>query len=191
MLVRLMYASRAVPAVDQEELIAILKKSKVNNAKSGVTGALCFSEGVFIQVLEGGRTAVSRLYNRIASDARHTDVVLLNFDEIDERRFSGWSMGQVNMQRLNPALLLKYSECAKLDPYAVSGKVSMALFEEMVATAATVEWIEPRWMMRPVRRWRATWCSACQVRRSPLRLTMCGGIWRNTTASARTACART
>ena len=72
MLVRLMYASRAVPAVDQEELIAILKKSKVNNAKSGVTGALCFSEGVFIQVLEGGRTAVSKLYNRIASDARHT-----------------------------------------------------------------------------------------------------------------------
>ena len=136
MLVRLMYASRAVPAVDQEELIAILKKSKANNAKSGVTGALCFSEGVFIQALEGGRTAVSKLYNRIAADARHTDVVLLNYDEIEERRFSGWSMGQVNMQRLNPALLLKYSECAKLDPYAVSGKVSMALFEEMVATAA-------------------------------------------------------
>ena len=136
MLVRLMYASRAVPAVDQEELIAILKKSKANNHKSGVTGALCFSEGVFIQVLEGGRTAVSKLYNRIANDARHTDVVLLNYDEIEERRFSGWSMGQVNMQRLNPALLLKYSECAKLDPYAVSGKVSMALFEEMVATAA-------------------------------------------------------
>ncbi|NJN36451.1 MAG: BLUF domain-containing protein [Nitrospiraceae bacterium] len=136
MLVRLMYASRAVPAVDQEELIAILKKSKANNPKSGVTGALCFSEGVFLQVLEGGRTAVNQLYNRIASDARHSDVVLLNYDEIEERRFSGWSMGQVNMQRLNPALLLKYSECAKLDPYAVSGKVSMALFEEMVATAA-------------------------------------------------------
>ena len=136
MLVRLMYASRAVPAVDQEELLAILKKSKANNPKVGVTGALCFSEGIFLQVLEGGRNAVNQLYNRIASDARHTDVVLLNFDEIDERRFSGWSMGQVNMQRLNPALLLKYSECAKLDPYAVSGKVSMALFEEMVATAA-------------------------------------------------------
>lgn len=27
-------------------------------------------------------------------------------------------------------------ECGKLDPYAVSGKVSMALFEEMLATAA-------------------------------------------------------
>lgn len=136
MLVRLMYASRAVPAVDQEELVSILKKSKANNHQSGVTGALCFSEGIFIQVLEGGRSAVNQLYNRIASDARHADVVLLSYEEIEERRFAGWSMGQVSMQRLNPALLLKYSECAKLDPYAVSGKVSMALFEELVATAA-------------------------------------------------------
>jgi hypothetical protein len=136
MLVRLMYASRAVPAVDQEELLSILKKSKSNNAKVGVTGALCFSEGIFIQVLEGGRSAVNVLYNRIAADARHKDVELLAYQEIEERRFAGWSMGQVNMTRLNPALLLKYSECARLDPYAVSGKVSVALFDEMVATAA-------------------------------------------------------
>jgi hypothetical protein len=137
-LVRLMYASRAVAAVDQEELLAILKKSKANNPKAGVTGVLCFSEGIFIQVLEGGRNAVNQLYNRIATDSRHTDVVLLNYEEIAERRFAGWSMGQVNMARLNPALLLKYSECAKLDPYAVSGKVSVALFDELVATAAVM-----------------------------------------------------
>jgi hypothetical protein len=136
MLVRLMYASRAVPAVDSEELLAILKKSKANNAKSGITGALCFADGIFIQVLEGGRGAVNKLYNRIATDARHTELVLLHYSEIDERHFAGWSMGQVNMARLNPAQLLKYSECARLDPYAVSGKVSLALFDELVASAA-------------------------------------------------------
>ena len=42
------------------------------------------------------------------------------------------------MARLNPALLLKYSERATLDPYAVSGEVSMSLFEELVATASVV-----------------------------------------------------
>jgi len=138
MLVRLMYASRAVPAVDQEELISILRKSKHDNPTHGITGVLCFSEGIFLQVLEGGRSAVNRLYNRIVSDSRHTEVVLLSYEEIGERRFAGWSMGQVNMARLNPALLLKYSERATLDPYAVSGKVSMALFEELVATASVV-----------------------------------------------------
>ncbi len=138
MLVRLMYVSRAVPAVDQEELLAILRKSKANNPALGVTGVLCFSEGTFLQVLEGGRSAVNKLYNRIAGDSRHTQVELLSYEEIGERRFAGWSMGQVNMARLNPALLLKYSETATLDPYAVSGKVSLALFEELVATAAIV-----------------------------------------------------
>jgi hypothetical protein len=136
MLVRLMYASRAVAAVDQEALLAILKKSKANNPAIGVTGVLCFSGGIFLQVLEGGRVAVNRLYNRIAADPRHTDVVLVCYEEIGERRFAGWSMGQVNVSRLNPALLLKYSEKAVLDPYAVSGKVSMALFDELVATAS-------------------------------------------------------
>ena len=138
MLVRLMYVSRAVPAVDQEELLAILRKSKANNPSQGVTGVLCFSEGIFLQVLEGGRSAVNRLYNQIAADHRHTQVELLLYEEIGERRFAGWSMGQVNMARLNPALLLKYSETATLDPYAVSGAASLALFEELVATAAIV-----------------------------------------------------
>jgi hypothetical protein len=138
MLVRLMYASRALPDVNQDALIAILRKSKQNNPTLGVTGVLCFSEGIFLQALEGGRSAVNALYNRIAIDPRHTDVELLNYSEIGERRFAGWSMGQVNISRLNPALLLKYSEKPTLDPYAVSGAVSMALFEELMATASIV-----------------------------------------------------
>ena len=138
MLVRLMYASRAVPAIDQEELITILRQSKAHNPSIGVTGVLCFSGGIFLQVLEGGRSAVNRLYNRIAADPRHTDVELLLYEEIGERRFASWSMGQVNMGRLNPSLLLKYSATATLDPYSVSGSVSLALFEVLVATASVI-----------------------------------------------------
>lgn len=136
MLVRLMYTSRAAGVVDQELLQGILRQSKLNNPAHGVTGLLCCSGGIFIQALEGGRQAVNQLYNRIAADPRHTDVVLLSYEEIGERRFAGWAMAQVNMARLNPALLLKYSATATLDPYAVSGKVSMALFDELVATAS-------------------------------------------------------
>jgi hypothetical protein len=133
-----MYASRAVSTVDQEELLAILRKSKADNPAEGITGVLCFSGGIFLQVLEGGRSAVNRLYNQIVADPRHTQVELLLYQEIGERRFAGWSMGQVNLSRLNPSLLLKYSATATLDPYAVSGDVSMALFEELVATASVM-----------------------------------------------------
>jgi hypothetical protein len=133
-----MYASRAVDLVDSEALVAILRKSKSNNPSQGITGVLCCSGGIFLQVLEGGRGAVNRLYARIVADPRHTDVELLSYEEISERRFAGWAMGQVDMSRLNPALLLKYSESATLDPYAVSGGVSMALFQELMATASIV-----------------------------------------------------
>ena len=138
MLVRLMYASRAAESVNHDELVAILKQSKAYNPAAGVTGVLCFSGGIFLQVLEGGRSHVSALYNRIAADPRHRDVVMLSYEEIDERNFAGWAMGQVNMKMLNPALLLKYSEAAVLHPYAASGKVSMALFNELVATASVM-----------------------------------------------------
>ena len=140
MLVRLMYASRATAALDQEEVHSILRQSRAHNPPLGVTGVLCVcpASRIFLQVLEGGRGPVNALYHRISADRRHTDVELLSYEEITERRFAGWSMGQVNLARLNPALLLKYSETAVLDPYAVSGQVSMALFEELVATASIV-----------------------------------------------------
>ena len=136
MLVRLTYASRANDGMTAEALTALMKQSRATNMDIGVTGVLVFSDGIFLQVLEGGRDTVSRLYNRIAQDRRHRDVVLLGYEEIDERRFAGWAMGQANLSRLNPGVLLKYSERAELDPFALRGKAAIALFEELVATAA-------------------------------------------------------
>ena len=136
MLVRLLYASRALAPIAPEALMTILRQSKANNPSHGITGVLCCSQDIFLQVLEGGRSAVNRLYNRIVTDPRHKDVELLSYEQINERRFAGWSMGQVNLTRLNPGLLLKYSASATLDPFAVSGEVSLALLDELVATAS-------------------------------------------------------
>jgi hypothetical protein len=61
--------------------------------------------------------AVSELFGHIQKDKRHKDVVLLHYEEITERRFGGWTMGQVNMSRINTSILLKYAEKAELDPY--------------------------------------------------------------------------
>jgi len=47
-------------------------------------------------------------------------------------------MGQVNLTKLNPSLLLKYSDRPVLDPFATSGRASMALLEELIATAQIV-----------------------------------------------------
>jgi len=137
MLVRLIYASRAVDPTPAA-IEAILAQSRQHNTSCGITGILCHGGGVFLQAIEGGRKAVNELYAHILADARHKDVQLLHYEEINERRFGGWTMGQVNLTKVHASILLRYSERPELDPYAVSGKVSLALLEELMATASIV-----------------------------------------------------
>lgn len=136
MIVRCVYASRAASSLTSVMVEDILDKSRSHNPASGITGILCYSGDVFIQVLEGGRDAVCELYNAIVRDGRHTDVRLLVFEEIRERKFCNWTMGHVDLSKVNPGLLLKYGERAVLDPFASSGSATMALLDELVATAA-------------------------------------------------------
>jgi hypothetical protein len=137
MLVRLLYASRLIdgsPAVIE----SILAQSRSKNPELGITGVLCHGGGVFMQVLEGGRAPVNELYNRIARDDRHREVTLLHYEEIAERRFSNWTMGQVNLAKINASMLLKYLEKPELDPFRVPGSASLALLEELIATAQII-----------------------------------------------------
>lgn len=137
MLVRLLYASRAVDRSDAA-IEDILTQSRHFNPTSGITGILCYGGGIFLQAIEGGRSPVSELYGHIQRDKRHKDVILLHYQEITERRFGGWTMGQVNMSKINSSILLKYAEKPELDPYSVSGQVSLALLEELMATASII-----------------------------------------------------
>ena len=137
MLVRLLYASRAVDG-SGATIESILDTARQHNLDSGITGILVYGGGVFMQAIEGGRQAVSDLYGTISRDARHKDVVLLHYEEIVERRFGSWTMGLVDVDRITACVLLTYSDRAVLDPYAVSGKVSMALLDELMATASIV-----------------------------------------------------
>ena len=136
MLVRLLYASRLADTESATATESILAQSRNHNPASGITGILCYGGGIFLQALEGGRQQVSALYGHIQKDVRHKDVVLLHYEEIMERRFGGWTMGQVNVAKLNTTILLKYSEKPEVNPYSVSGNVSLALLEELMATAS-------------------------------------------------------
>ena len=138
MLVRLLYASRAAAPVTQEIIESILQQSRTHNPALGITGVLCHGGEVYMQALEGGREAVNALYTKIVRDTRHREVMLLHYAEVPERHFAGWTMGQVNLTKVNPSLLLKYSDKPVLDPFSVSGRASMAMLEELIATAQIV-----------------------------------------------------
>ena len=138
MLVRLLYASKLANSNQNNAIDSILAQSRKHNPDLGITGILVYGEGIFLQAIEGGRQQVSELYNLIARDPRHEQVVLLHFEEITQRRFGSWTMGQVNIAKVNPSVLLKYSATAALDPFAVSGQVSLALLEELMDSASVI-----------------------------------------------------
>ena len=136
MLVRCLYASRAAHPVEAAGLDAILRQARDHNPRRGITGLLCHTDAVFVQVLEGGRDAVSDLLAALMRDDRHHGLRLLAYDEIAERRFGHWAMGQVNLARINQAIVLKYCEMPVVDPFACPARGTLALLDELVATAS-------------------------------------------------------
>ena len=137
-LVRLLYASRPAAPINAVLTDAILRQARNNNAKLGITGLLCFAGDVFVQVIEGGRDSVSELFAAIVRDPRHSHVRLLGFEEVGERRFMSWMMGEVDLATANPTLLMRYSERASLNPFETSGHTTMSMMEELVAVGAVV-----------------------------------------------------
>ncbi|MFP5392643.1 MAG: BLUF domain-containing protein [Gammaproteobacteria bacterium] len=138
MLVRLLYASRVNGELPCDQIHSIMQQSHANNPRQGITGILCHTDHVFMQVLEGGREKVNALYAAILRDPRHADVMLLTYEEIDERKYAGWTMGQVNLAKVNPSILLRFSDMPGLDPYALPGRSVLALIDELVAAAAII-----------------------------------------------------
>ena len=109
-----------------------------NNARVGVTGALCLANGIFLQQLEGDRAEVNRLYHRILADPRHREPAVLDFAEIPSRRFTTWSMGSLASLESNRHIFLKYSRSASFDPYGMGSGTLQAFFGELLANG---EWI--------------------------------------------------
>jgi hypothetical protein len=132
MLVRCLYASRAVGRITAAAVDAILEEARRNNPEAGITGMLGVTDDAFIQVIEGGRDAVCELYNTLVRDARHTGVRLLRFEEIGERSFGAWTMGKVDFSRTSQTLLLKYFDTARLDPFTAPGGATLALLTELI-----------------------------------------------------------
>lgn len=134
MLVRCLYASRVAGHLSGAALDEILAQSRANNPARGITGLLCHANEYFVQVVEGGRAPVSALLCAIYADKRHCDVTPMLFEEISERRFGNWTMGRINLDGINPALVLRHSESAELDPFAISGRAMLTLIEELIAS---------------------------------------------------------
>ena len=88
----LVYVSRVAASVTGQDLLELMWASRTANEAAGITGLLLYSDGGFLQVLEGTRDVVESLFASIERDPRHDDVTLVRTREQDEREFPDWSM---------------------------------------------------------------------------------------------------
>jgi len=89
----IVYVSTAVKLMHENQLFDILHNARQHNAALNISGVLLYSEGTFIQVLEGRDSVIDALYSRIEADQRHKNVVKLIDEPIAEKSFSQWLMG--------------------------------------------------------------------------------------------------
>lgn len=111
----LIYVSIANDAFQEHELLEILRVSRENNPRGGITGILLYKDRKFMQLLEGQENAVCETYARIQRDPRHRDVTVLLQGETDECDFSDWSMGFQNLDEQDARNIPGYSSFLDAD----------------------------------------------------------------------------
>lgn len=76
----------------QRDLRDIAERSKRNNARDGLTGALLYDRGRFVQVLEGPADRVGQAVSRIARDNRAGTFEVIFDISARARSLPDWSM---------------------------------------------------------------------------------------------------
>lgn len=119
MIFQLIYTCALSQDISGTDLESIAVSSRRRNEERDITGILLYKEGSVLQVLEGERSAVMSLYNKIASDDRVSNVIVLIQRVTTKREFSKWSMGYKNADSSSTETDTVFELCAQSFPNAM------------------------------------------------------------------------
>jgi hypothetical protein len=118
---RIIYLSSAIELFTDEEINLLLQKSRFNNMQKNITGLLLYSEGNFIQILEGNKDEIQNTFEKIKLDNRHKNIITVINEPIKNRTFSDWKMGY---SVLEPSFLNNHPE---INPFSFKNTPSIDL----------------------------------------------------------------
>jgi len=116
MITSLMYFSRVTPGVKPDDIARIFREAHRRNGEIGISGVLYSDGRWFIQVLEGMRHHVSRIFGMISKDTRHVDVTLVSVREVECYQFREWSMGLIRRDTAVDEIVRDVLEAHELSP---------------------------------------------------------------------------
>ncbi|MDD7915962.1 BLUF domain-containing protein [Polaribacter ponticola] len=91
-MIELVYYSISNNEINTNVINNILNTSRNYNKKNNITGCLLYHDKIFLQILEGEKDEVLKLYEKIKKDTRHQNVTLVIKENIVERLYSDWNM---------------------------------------------------------------------------------------------------
>jgi hypothetical protein len=121
----IVYVSTSVKLMHENQLLDILHNSRLHNAALNISGVLLYSDGMFIQVLEGKDTVIDALYARIQADQRHKNIIKIIDEPIIEKSFGQWLMGFAVTDSKKTEKLLGYLR--SINELDLTGSNSMAV----------------------------------------------------------------
>jgi hypothetical protein len=106
----LIYQSSATERLDQNRLMELLKFARRKNEAAGLSGMLLYRNGLYLQYIEGLRSDVYDLLNRLKDDRRHKAIRIIRESTLPDRLFQDWSMAYKNLTGLRGSHVPGYSE---------------------------------------------------------------------------------
>jgi hypothetical protein len=96
---QIIYSSKSATPMQMDDLEDLLEHARQSNAEKGITGALVYVDGVFLQILEGELGTVQKLMGKISKDYRHETVTVLKEGATPSASFCDWEMAYVSATR--------------------------------------------------------------------------------------------
>jgi len=86
------YMSSQSRVMSKKSIEEFLFQVREKNKLLTITGVLLLIQGKFVQYIEGPEEEITDVYKSISNDQRHTDLILLDSGDLEERQFKDWSM---------------------------------------------------------------------------------------------------
>ncbi|WP_282126239.1 BLUF domain-containing protein [Marinifilum flexuosum] len=109
-LIHIVYVSFSRNQLSELKLDELLSEIRPKNLANGVTGLLLYNDEIFIQVIEGELNTIRTLYDLLQKDKRHTNIVKILEERIDQRSFPNWSMGYQKLSKEDSKVLPGFTD---------------------------------------------------------------------------------
>lgn len=132
MIVQLIYISVS-HGITVDKIENFFESARQRNAEIDLASILLITDTCYIHCLEGSRADVSKKYNKISQDARHSGCTILRFNDIAHREFSDFNAEFVRLSEFDNIEIDTICPDGTIDPHSITPLMAVTLIRRVAA----------------------------------------------------------